>query len=113
MSAPAQPARTAYGGFPALPARSQDQPRRGAQGRGRPVDQLSPRERVAPPATTGRKKGVNGRSGVWAPPPKYRNKEASNQDTYLASCPNIVRALGHFEIQLKGFEVDPVFGTRG
>jgi hypothetical protein len=26
---------------------------------------------------------IGGRSGVWLPPPKYRNKEACSQDHYL------------------------------
>src|SRR5262249_21832894 len=46
-------------------------------------------ERGIPPASLPRG-GVlvsfgstSGCSGVWPPPPKYRNKEASNQETYL------------------------------
>jgi hypothetical protein len=27
--------------------------------------------------------GISGCSGVWWPPPKYRDKEARNQDAYL------------------------------
>jgi hypothetical protein len=29
-----------------------------------------------------RRRAISGCSGVWLPPPKYRNKEACNQDNY-------------------------------